>query len=73
MRAIIEIDEREDRALKRLARQRGASRASVVREAIDRFLQATAPKEPSAAFGIWRDRGVEGLEYERRLRDEWPT
>jgi hypothetical protein len=25
------------------------------------------------AFGLWSDRKVDGLEYERKLRDEWPS
>jgi hypothetical protein len=24
-----------------------------------------------AAFGLWKDRTVDGVEYQRRLRDEW--
>ena len=73
MRAIIDIDEGEDRALKQLARQRGVSRAQMVREAIDHFLQVEAPKGAGAAFGIWRDKNLDGLEYQRRQRKDWPA
>ena len=24
-----------------------------------------------AGFGIWKDRGIDGLEYQRRIRSEW--
>ncbi len=73
MRAIIEIGEDEDRALKSLARQRGVSRAHMVREAIDRYLQVAAPENAEAAFGLWRGKGLDGLAYERRLRKDWPA
>jgi predicted transcriptional regulator len=73
MRAIIEIGEDENRALKNLARLRGVSRAHMVREAIDRYLQVVAPENAESAFGLWRDKGLDGLAYERRLRRDWPA
>ena len=35
------------------------------------FTQKRGSKAVAAAFGIWRDRPIDGLEYERQLRDEW--
>ena len=74
MRAIIDIDAGQDMALKRLARSKGVSRAHLVREAIDRLLgDQPLPSSPDAAFGLWRDKRCDGVEYERRLREEWPA
>ena len=51
-----------------MARQRGVSRAQMVREAIARYLEVAVPGDPGAAFGIWRGRDADGLKYERPLR-----
>lgn len=71
MRAIVDLDEHVDRALKRLARARGASRSQVVREALEQYLQAQQAPVAASAFGLWRGRKADGVEYQRRLRKEW--
>jgi hypothetical protein len=46
------------------------SAAGKAREA--ELAQAKNPDEGiNRAFGLWRDRKIDGLEYERKLRDEW--
>jgi hypothetical protein len=73
MRAIIDIDEDIDRMLKELARERGVSRAQMVREAIAQYLAGVGRPSSGAGFGVWRDRNIDGLAYERRLREDWPA
>lgn len=73
MRAIVDLDERVDRALKQLARARGASRAQVVREALEQYLQGQRAPADVPVFGLWRGRKVDGVDYQRRLRKEWPS
>ena len=73
MRAIIDIDEKADRALKRLAKEQGVSRAQVVREAIVHYLQERQAPSDASAFGLWKDRRVDGVEYQRQARKEWPA
>lgn len=35
-------------------------------------MTAKIPEKPEKeAFGLWKDRGVDALEYERRLREGW--
>jgi len=72
MRAIIEIQDEMDRALKRLSRRRGVSRAQLVRDAIDRLLQDAGSSEAPDAFGLWKKKVADGLKFERKLRKEWP-
>lgn len=73
MRAIIDIDPELDRALKRLAKERGSSRAGVVREALVHYVQGQQAPPNAAAFGLWKGRASDGVDYQRRLRKEWPA
>ena len=73
MRTLIDLGETEAKALDDLAKEDKRSRAALIREAIENYLAQR--KTPSAslddAFGLWGDRTVDGLDYQRRMRDEW--
>lgn len=73
MRTIIELPEEQLRALDAWRQSRGVSRAEAVRRAVAELLgngeQVRAAAD--AAFGLWRDRGVDGLDEQQRLRAEW--
>ena len=71
MRTIIELSEAQLRRLADVCRREGLSRAEVIRRAVADHLDARYLRDPDDAFGIWRDRDVDGLRYERRLRREW--
>ena len=76
VRALITISEKDLRRLDRLARKNKRSRADLVREALGEYLQKKA-KEPTwkelvkQCAGMWEHKGIDGLEYERKLREEW--
>jgi predicted transcriptional regulator len=70
MRTIIDLPERDVDALDRLAEERRASRAALVREAVAFYLEAQARAGRHAAFGGW-EADEDGLEMQRRLRGEW--
>ena len=69
MRMTISLSDEQAERLKALCRDEGISRAEAVRRAVDRYLEAQRRRED--AFGMWRERGIEGLAHERRLRKEW--
>lgn len=69
MRAIVDLPDEQVRDLAELCRREGLSRAEAVRRAIAEYLQARRPD--GELFGLWRDRDIDGLEYERSLRREW--
>lgn len=71
MRTIVDLPEEQLDGLAEICRREGISRAEAVRRAVAAFLQDLAPIAVDDAFGLWRDRGFDGLEYERRLRVEW--
>jgi len=68
MRVTIDLPDDTVIVLDRLRRATGRSRTSLVREAVERFLEKVADGDRAAAFGAWRDIDVEGLD---RLRTEW--
>ena len=72
MRTIIELPEEQLRQLADVCRREGVSRAEVIRRAVADYLNAQHLRDRDDAFGIWRDRDLDGLRYERRLRREWP-
>lgn len=71
MRTIIELPEEQVRQLADVCRREGVSRAEVIRRAVADYLQARHLRDRDDAFGIWQDRHLDGLRYERRLRREW--
>ena len=72
MRTTIDLPEEQVQRLGELCRREGVSRAEVVRRAVADYLNVHRTRERRDAFGIWRNRRPDGLEYERRLRREWP-
>lgn len=72
MRTIVEIPDEVVQALDSVCRRENCSRASVVREAVAQYLTRISPDPgESGAFGIWKGRSVDGVQYQRQLRDEW--
>ena len=71
MRTIIDLVESEVEALDRLAKLRGRSRASLIREAVDDYLGRHCPESDDEAFGSWGTGTVDGLAFQERARSEW--
>ena len=75
MRTIVELPDAQVKALARLCRKEGISRAEAVRRAVDKLLasQQTTDTQESlrAAFGLWRGRRPGGRGYVEALRAEW--
>jgi hypothetical protein len=69
----------DHRAAGRANRRAGCASAGASESlAPKRFRQAVAAHVGRAsavarasAFGLWRDRGIDALDYERHLREEW--
>ncbi len=71
VRTIIDLPNTQLEALDALCRREGISRAEAVRRAVAAHVQQRRAAAPDAAFGLWRDRGVDALAYQDRLRREW--
>jgi metal-responsive CopG/Arc/MetJ family transcriptional regulator len=46
-------------------------RAAVIRDAIAAYIAQHKPTLGTDAFGLWKSKKVDGLEYQRELRSEW--
>lgn len=70
MRTIIELPEKALKALSDICQREKISRAEAIRRAVEAY---TSRKQPTTdeAFGIWRSRDLDGLEYQEALRTEW--
>ena len=71
MRTIVDLPEEQVEALKRLSKQSSLSRAELMRRAVADYLLRHHPDQTQDAFGIWREQPRDGLEYQRKLREEW--
>ena len=71
MRTIIDIPAHLIEEIDTLARQEKISRAEAVRRAMADYLAKRTLRRPDAGFGIWKNRNVDPLSYEDKLREEW--
>jgi len=71
MRTIITMDDKDASELEKLCHHKGWSRAKGIREAVKTYLQNQKIYEKKEVFGIWKDRSIDGLQYEESLRSEW--
>ena len=71
MRTIVDLPDSQLAGLADICQREGVSRAEVVRRAVAEYLDARQVAHRDESFGIWRDRAVDGLAYERSMRDEW--
>lgn len=71
MRTIIDINEKDLAILDRFSKKNHSSRAAVIRKAVTLFIQEHIQASEKSAFGIWKDKKVDALSYQEKLRDEW--
>jgi len=71
MRTIIDLPDGQLDALDAWCRRDRISRAEAIRRAVAATVGQQAAGSREAAFGIWRDRNIDGLAWQQRLRGEW--
>ncbi len=73
-RFLADVPEDDIRMLDEIAKRAGKSRAAVLREAVANYLEVSGKEGFEKYFGLWERHGskVDGLDYERQLRGEWP-
>ncbi len=71
MRTIVDIPDEVGPQLAAIAQAEGCSKAAIVREAIQNYLNARAPETNDEAFGLWKKNAVDGVKYQNKLRSEW--
>lgn len=70
MRTLVDLVDIQVQALDRLAKRQARSRAALIREAVDAYLERHDLAEGDEAFGLWGDK-TDGLAYQERIRSEW--
>jgi hypothetical protein len=70
MRTIIDIPDEQLAPLTQLCQQEDISRAEAIRQALTLYLEQRVGAVESA-FGLWKDRGLDGVTHQRTLRAEW--
>jgi predicted transcriptional regulator len=71
MRTLVDIGDKQIRALDELAIREKKSRAALIRTAVDDFLQRHQVQARGNAFGLWGNRKIDGLAYQEQVRSEW--
>ncbi len=71
MRTRVDIPETLLNELDALARREDISRAEAIRRAMREYIAHHRRPRPDAAFGIWKSKRVDALDYEDSLRREW--
>lgn len=71
MRTLVDIGDAELKALDNLAKAEKVSRASLIRKAVDDFLDRNNRGKEAEAFGLWGNRAIDGLAYQEKIRNEW--
>jgi metal-responsive CopG/Arc/MetJ family transcriptional regulator len=71
MRTLVDLTDRQVAALDELSKREERSRAALIRQAIDDYLARRRSNQESDAFGLWGERKVDGLTYQKRVRSEW--
>ena len=71
MRIKISLPDHNLSALDKVCATQGISRAEAIRRAVEAYLANSRIDSEDKIFGMWSDRNVDGLEYQRQIRSEW--
>jgi len=71
-RTLVGFSDRDIQELDAMSAVKRVSRAELIRQAVSQYLEKFSPDAAAdLAFGLWRNKGEDGLAYQQRLRDEW--
>jgi hypothetical protein len=70
MRTLIDIPARQMEDLATICTAKKLPRTEVIRQAITAYI-ATQKPPAEQAFGLWGDRTIDGLKYQKKIRAEW--
>ena len=70
-RILIDLSDDVIQRLDNLKQLRNRPRAELLREAIEQYLDQQSSSVIRDALGLWENQQEDGLEYERKLREEW--
>jgi predicted transcriptional regulator len=71
MGSLVEIKDEKLRELDRLASALDRTRAALIEDALAECLNRRKIGHRDRAFGLWRDRDIDGPAYQEEIRTEW--
>lgn len=73
MRAIINIPDEQIMVLNQLSKKQKLSRAALIRQAVTLYINNTnkIEREIQNIFGIWKNKNIDSVNYQQKLRAEW--
>ncbi len=70
-RILLDLSDEVIKRLDDLKQQRNLPRAELLREAIEQYLEKQTKTTISDALGLWQGCEEDGVEFERKLHEEW--
>lgn len=70
MRTLVDIPDRHIDELSRICELKQVSRAEIIRQAIVAYIAQNKPATVDA-FGIWKNKGIDEVTYQKKARAEW--
>jgi predicted transcriptional regulator len=70
-RILLDLSDDVIQRLDNLKQLRNQPRAELLREAVEQYLDRQGTSIIRDALGLWGDKVEDGLEYERKMREEW--
>lgn len=70
MRVLVDIPEKQIDQLAVICEVKKLSRAEAIRQAIGLYIEQNK-SGTTDAFGLWKDRKIDGLTYQEQVRSEW--
>jgi metal-responsive CopG/Arc/MetJ family transcriptional regulator len=70
-RILVDLPDAQIEELAALVETEQRPRAALIREAIEAYIARHKRAVGTEAFGLWKDKKVDGLAYQQELRSEW--
>lgn len=71
-RTLVGFSDRDLSELDALSALKQVPRSELIRQAVAAYLEKLRPAaNADDAFGLWKDKKIDGLAYQKKLRDEW--
>ena len=71
MRTLVDIPDGQIKNLAILCAIKKKTRADLIRAAIAEYLEKYKPAAAADVFGIWKSHGIDGLDFQKKVRSEW--
>jgi len=70
-RILIDLPDEQIDELAAIGEEQQRPRAAVIRDAISAYVASNKRRAAVDVFSLWQERKIDGLQYQRELREEW--